>query len=59
LKRLESWLNKADGNFAQYSIEGASDGIAYFNEVNGKTDMLRLSYEWAWLRNRFDKKYNK
>jgi hypothetical protein len=59
LKRLESWLNKADGNFAQYSIEGASDGIAYFNEVNGKTDMLRLSYEWAWSRNRFDKKYNK
>ena len=57
LKRLEAWMTKAEGNFAQYSIDGALDGIAYFEEVEGKTDKLRLSYEWAWLRERFDRKY--
>ena len=57
LKRLEAWMTKAEGNFAQYSIDGALDGIAYFEEVEGKTDKLRLSYEWNWLRERFDRKY--
>ena len=57
LKRLEAWMTKAEGNFAQYSIDGALDGIAYFEEVDGKTDKLRLSYEWTWLRERFDRKY--
>jgi hypothetical protein len=58
LKRLEAWLTKAAGEYAQYSLDGARHGIEYYEEVDGKTDMLRLSYEWAWLRNRFDEKYN-
>jgi hypothetical protein len=57
LKRLEAWMTKAEGDFAEYSIDGAIDGIAYYNEVEGKTDKLRLSYEWAWLRERFDRKH--
>ena len=55
LKRLESWLNKAEGNFAQSSLDGAKDGVSYYDEVDGKTDKLKLSYEWAWLRERFNK----
>jgi hypothetical protein len=53
--RLEAWLTKATGDFAQSSLEGAKDGIDYYNEVDGKTDKLKLSYEWAWLRERFSK----
>jgi hypothetical protein len=59
LKRLEAWLNKAEGSFADYSLDGARHGIEYFEEVDGKTDKLRLSYEWSWLRQRFDEKYKK
>jgi hypothetical protein len=59
LQRLETWLTKADGNFAQYSLDGANDGIAYYNKVKGKTDKLRLSYEWDWLKKQFNKKYKK
>lgn len=53
-ERLDAWLNKAEGNFAQYSIKGALDADEYYDEVNGDFDQLKLSYEWAWLRKRFE-----
>jgi hypothetical protein len=52
--RLDAWLNKAEGDFAQYSIKGAVDADEYYDEVDGDFDALKLSYEWAWLRQRFD-----
>ena len=51
--RLETWLTKATGAFAQYSLQGAQDAVEYYEEVNGDIDMLRLSYEWEWLRTRY------
>ena len=53
-ERLDAWLNKADGDFAQYSIKGALDADEYYDEVDGDFDQLKLSYEWAWLREKFD-----
>jgi hypothetical protein len=53
-ERLDAWLNKADGDFAQYSIKGALDADEYYDEVAGDFDRLKLSYEWAWLREKFD-----
>jgi hypothetical protein len=53
--RLDAWLNKAEGDFSQHSIKGAVDADKYFDEVSGDFDALKLSYEWSWLRDRFDK----
>jgi hypothetical protein len=53
-ERLDAWLNKAEGDFAQYSIKGALDADEYYDEVDGDFEKLKLSYEWAWLRERFD-----
>ena len=53
-ERLHAWLNKAEGDFAQYSIKGAVDADEYYDEVNGDFAKIKLSYEWAWLRNMFD-----
>jgi hypothetical protein len=53
-ERLDAWLNKAEGDFAQYSIKGALDADEYYDEVDGDFDKLKLSYEWAWLREKFD-----
>jgi hypothetical protein len=53
-ERLDVWLNKASGDFAQYSIKGALDGDEYYDEVDGDFNKLRLSYEWAWLKEKFD-----
>ena len=53
-KRLHVWLNTSSGNFAEYSILGASDAVQYYDEVAGDINKLRLSYDWPWLRARFD-----
>jgi len=50
-------LTKATGDFAEYSIMGANDAIEYFKSVDGNFAKLRLSYEWAWLKQKFDDKY--
>jgi hypothetical protein len=53
-ERLEAWLTKGEGEFAEYSIKGAQDAMTYYDEVNGDFDKLKLSYEWIWLKEKFD-----
>ena len=55
--RLEFWLTVGSGKFSDYSIEGAQHAVAYYKEVNGDFEKLKLSYDWAWLRQHFDKLY--
>jgi hypothetical protein len=52
-ERLEAWLNVGNGQFAEYSINGAKDAVEYYKEVNGEFNKLKLSYDWAWLKERF------
>jgi len=53
--RLSSWLNLGDGEYGEYSTMGALDACRYYETVNGEFDQLRKSYDWAWLREYFDK----
>ena len=53
--RLEVWCTHAEGNYAEYCLQGARDAVKYYNEVNGDYEKLKLSFEWAWLRERFNK----
>ena len=52
--RLDVWLNKATGEYAQYSIKGALDAEEYYTEVKGDFEKIKLSYEWEWLRQKFN-----
>lgn len=52
--RLTTWLTVANGDFANWSIRGAEDAVAYYAEVGGDYNKLMLSFEWAWLRERFN-----
>jgi hypothetical protein len=54
-KRLEIWSTISDGEFAECSIRGATDAIAYYAEVAGDFEKLKLSYDWAWLKERYTK----
>jgi len=56
--RLKIWSTVGEGEFAQYSIQGALNAIEYFEQVNGELDKLRLSYDWPWLQEYFNKKIN-
>ena len=55
--RLKIWTTIANGDYAQYCLDGANDAVNYFDEVAGDFDQLKLSYDWAWLKNRFEQKY--
>ena len=47
-----SYLNAVE--FADWSVQGAKDAVAYYNEVGGDLEQLQLSFEWAWLEQRFN-----
>jgi hypothetical protein len=52
--RLNVWCTVAKGDFAEWSIRGARDAVAYYAEVGGDYEKLKLSFEWAWLEKRFN-----
>lgn len=56
-ERLNTWTTVAKGDFAQYCLDGANDAVSYFNEVAGDFDLLKLSYDWAWLHEKFKTRY--
>jgi hypothetical protein len=54
---LHIWLTEGKGKFAKHCLQGASDAIQYYDEVSGDLDKLRLSYEWDWLKEYYNRKY--
>ena len=52
--RLAVWCTQAQGNYSNYCLAGARDAVAYYDEVGGDYELLKLSFEWAWLRERFN-----
>jgi hypothetical protein len=55
--RLRVWQSRAEGNNAEWSLRGARDAAEYYQSVAGQYDQLLLTFEWIWLRQYFDKKY--
>ena len=55
--RLYTWLNVAEGAYADWSIKGAEDAVEYYTKVDGDMDKLLLSFEWAWLADYFNNLY--
>jgi hypothetical protein len=53
--RLNIWQTVADGEFADSCIDGVHQALAYYAEVDGDMAALRLSYDWAWIHQRFTK----
>jgi hypothetical protein len=56
-QRLNAWLSIAEGNYAQDCIQGAQDAVEYYDSVTGDIEELKKSYEWAWLKEFYKKKY--
>jgi hypothetical protein len=52
--RLDIWLEKGVGEFAEYSILGANQGKEYYQQVVGDINKLKYSYEWSWLKQKFN-----
>ena len=52
--RLQAWFTTNGAPFGDYSVKGAQDAEAFYTEVNGDLTELKKSYEWKWLRTKFD-----
>jgi len=52
-QRLETWLSVGNGIYGEYSVLGAKQAVDYYAEVNGDISKLKMSYEWAWLKEKF------
>jgi hypothetical protein len=55
--RLNVWTTHAVGDYREWVLTGAKDGVEFFEESNGSLDYLKQSFRWEWLRERFAKKY--
>lgn len=53
-ERLNAWLTIANGDYAEWSIKGSKDAVEYYESVNGDFEKLKLSYDWEWLRTKFN-----
>jgi hypothetical protein len=56
--RLQTWLSVASGDFSEWCLRGATDGQDYYDEVKGEHKKLLFSFEWSWLKLRFNTLYN-
>jgi hypothetical protein len=55
--RLEVWQTVAEGEYAEWALNGARDGVEFFEESGGDLAYMKQSFDWNWLRKRFVKKY--
>jgi hypothetical protein len=55
--RLKTWCTVAEGENAEWCIQGALDGVEYHNTVNGDYEALKLSFDWAWCQDYYYSKY--
>jgi hypothetical protein len=56
--RLDTWLSVGNGDYAEFSILGAKDAVAYYEQANGDHTELMRSYEWSWLREYYSSRYS-
>lgn len=55
--RLNTWLTVANGDNAEWCLQGAKDAVEYYQDVDGEYDKLMLSFDWPWLAQRFKNLY--
>ena len=56
--RLDVWCTQAQGDNAEYCLQGARDGVAYYESVQGDLEMLKLSFDWQWCQDYYRAKYH-
>ena len=53
--RLKTWITVGNGPFGNHSILGAKHAVMFYNDVKGDLVELQKSFEWAWLREHFNR----
>jgi hypothetical protein len=56
--RLRVWTTQAQGQNAEFCLQGAQDALAYYAKVLGRLEDLQLSFDWAWLQDYYYRLYH-
>ena len=56
--RLKKWLTLGKGKNAEWVLKGSQEAKKYYSEVNGEYIKLKYSYDFEWIKNYFETKYN-
>jgi hypothetical protein len=55
--RLTKWLNDGEGKNAEWCLNGARDAEQYYEKNKQDQDKLKLSYDFSWLKEFYERKY--
>jgi len=55
--RLHVWRTVANGNYAEWALKGANDGVKYYEDNIDTPELRRNTFRWEWLRNHFTELY--
>jgi hypothetical protein len=53
LERLNTWLTYARGQYCEWSLIGAEDGVRYYESVSGDHGELMKTFSWSWLEQHY------
>ena len=51
--RLHVWTTVAEGDFAEYCLQGARAGVDFYNQNIGSKEKLKLINNFSWLEENF------
>ncbi len=57
--RLHVWTTKAHGDYSEWVLQGANDGVEHFKQVGAVLEHLKNTVnDWTWLRDFYARKYS-
>ncbi len=56
--RLDTWLEVANGEHAEWCIRGARDGYLFYHANKTMPTILKQAFDWTWLQQYFESLYN-
>ena len=55
--RLQVWTSQAQGEYAEWCLQGARDGVEFYRKHKGKPAELKQAFDWNWLKSYFNSLY--
>ena len=55
--RLDVWTNEAEGLYSEWCLQGARDGVMFYQTNKEDKTQLKNTFNWIWLREYFSSLY--
>jgi hypothetical protein len=55
--RLKTWQTVANGPYAKWCLQGANDGVEFFQHSDRQLITVKQAFRWEWLREYFVTRY--